>query len=225
MKRGLIVFIFLVFLFLFANVLAQDTPVISNEDEINNLQDTINNYTPINEDGEFDPSQYKSKAEERIAKINEYVGPITKLLWGVELSLSWIFIFSVLVWILLTEFIVMPVSELLNFNKWGSLFAAFIIATLAMQGFGKDLVAWMNSISTSWEVGSMVLGFSVIIGVVYSIVMKLFGKKIDKWNEEKKKEQEERARIKLQVASDIASEEYLKYFNKAVDRNYKYRKK
>ncbi|MFA4960460.1 MAG: hypothetical protein WC548_02245 [Candidatus Pacearchaeota archaeon] len=180
-----------------------------NDSEVDNLENTIDQYIPINDDGEFDSTKYKSKAELRIAKINEYIGPITKFLWGVELSLSWTFVFSVLVWILLTGFIVMPISEVLNFNVWGSLFASFIVATLAMQGFGQDLVAWMSSISTSWEIGLVVLGFSAILGAVYLVIMKLFGKKMNKWREEKKREQEERDRAKLHVASEIAEQEYL----------------
>lgn len=205
--------VYLLFLCFISNVFAQD-PIAPNTDEIDDIQKTIEEYTPVNEDGEFDPSNYKTKAEERIAKINEYVGPISKLFFGVELSLSWIFVFSVLCWILLTEFIVMPISEILNFNKGGSLFAAFLISTLAMQGFGKDLAAWMNSISTSWEIGTVVLGFSIIIGVIYTIIIKLFGKRIDKWKKERDQEKEWMARKKLETASDIASKEYLNSSNK-----------
>ena len=181
-----------------------------SQTDVENIQNTIDNYVPINSEGNFDPSNYKSLAEQRIEKINEYIGPITKTLWGVELSLSWIFIFSFIVWILLAEFIVMPVSEILNFNIWGSLFAALIVATLAMQGFGKDLVAWMNSIATSWEAGAVVLGFSVIIGVAYSIVMKLFGKKIEAWRKQQEEEKEKQREAKLDAAERVAEEEFLK---------------
>jgi ABC-type cobalt transport system substrate-binding protein len=56
--------------------------------DVENIQGTIKNYTPINEDGEFDPSVYKpfkSKAEQRIDAIN---------LW-LDNNVSWMrFIFN-----------------------------------------------------------------------------------------------------------------------------------
>ena len=44
-----------------------------------------------------------------------------------------------------------------------------------MQGFGKDFVVWMNSLMTQWWIGFVVLGFAVIVGVVYSLVFKAVG--------------------------------------------------
>jgi hypothetical protein len=210
MKINRIVVYSLSVLFLFAIISAQEPETGYNESEVENIQQTIDEYVPIDEEGEFDPSKYKSKAEERIEKINEYVGPITKVLWGVELSLSWVFLFSFIVWILLIEFIVMPVSEVLDFNVWGSLFAAFLIATLAMQGFGQDLVAWMDSIATQWGVGLIVLGFSVILGILYSAIMKLFGKKIELWKKQRDEEKRKKDEATLHVAGKVAEKQYLK---------------
>ncbi|MFH1521765.1 MAG: hypothetical protein ABIF18_02290, partial [archaeon] len=138
MKR--IIITGLLFLLLFSFVVALDEPTSDiDSDDVEKIQGAIDDYIPISETGEIDYDKYKpfkTKADERIEKINEYVGPITKVLWGVELSLSWIFIFSFVLWILLIELIVMPVSEILDFNILGSLVGAGIIATLAMQGFG-----------------------------------------------------------------------------------------
>ena len=81
-------------------------------------------------------------------------------------------------WILLIELIVMPVSEIFDFNIFGSLAGAVIIASLAMQGFGKNFVIWMESLMTQWWAGFFALLTAVIVGVVYSLVMKSFGTKI-----------------------------------------------
>jgi len=149
MKR--VVISALLFLVLFSFVVAQEEqiPDIDKDaEEILKLAEKL----PIDETtGGIDYDKFKpfrTKADERIEKINKYVGPITKVLWGVELSLSWVFIFSFVLWILLIELIVMPISEILNFNLFGSLVGAGIIATLAMQGFGKDFVILINSLVT-----------------------------------------------------------------------------
>lgn len=177
MKR--IIITGLLFLLLFSFVVALDEPTSDiDSDDVEKIQGAIDDYIPISETGEIDYDKFKpfkTKADERIEKINEYVGPITKVLWGVELSLSWVFIFSFVLWILLIELIVMPVSEILDFNILGSLVGAGIIATLAMQGFGKDFVIWINSLVTQWYIGAMALIFGAIFAVVYSIIMKHFG--------------------------------------------------
>ncbi|MFH1522140.1 MAG: hypothetical protein ABIF18_04240 [archaeon] len=169
----------LLFLLLFSFVVAQEpqVPSVGSEQDAKDIQEAIDKL-PISETGEIDYDKFKpfrTKADERIEKINKYVGPITKVLWGVELSLSWVFIFSFVLWILLIELIVMPFSEIFNFNILGSLFGAGIIATLAMQGFGKNFVIWIESLVTQWYIGAMVLIFGAIFAVAYSIIMKHLG--------------------------------------------------
>ena len=181
--------------------LDEPTTDISSED-IDNIKDKIDKL-PINKDtGKIDYDKFKpfrTKADERIEKINRYVGPITRVLWGVELSLSWIFIFSFILWILLIELIIMPVSEILDFNIFGSLVGAGIIATLAMQGFGKDFVIWINSLVTQWYIGAMVLVFGVIFGVFYSVIMKYLGMRVKETKEKAAAEQTDRDRKILHI--------------------------
>ncbi|MFH1238207.1 MAG: hypothetical protein ABIH79_03010 [archaeon] len=203
-KLGLLFILLLLFVGI---VSAQDSPNagIGGED-VEQIQGAIDDYIPINESGEIDYKPLKSKAEGRIEKINEYVGPITKVLWGAELSLSWVFVFSFIVWILLIELIVMPVSEILNFNIFGSLAAATIIASLSMQGLGKDFVIWMDSLMTQWWIGLIVLFASVIVGVVYSIFVKSIGDKIKAEKEAEEKTKTERAQKIIQASGKIEEE-------------------
>ncbi len=189
---------------------AQDSPSVAvGGEDVEEIQGAIDDYVPLDDSGEVNLSKYqpfKSKAEERIEKINEYVGPITKVLWGVELSLSWVFVFSFVMWILLIELVVMPMSEILDFNIWGSLFGAMIVATLAMQSMGKGFVVWMESLMTQWWVGFVVLVVAVIIGVVYSVFMKTFGKKVKEEKEVAVKEQTDRDRQVVHADADVSGE-------------------
>ena len=210
MNKKFCLFVVLMIVSMIFFVSAQDSPTspVGGED-VEKIQGVIEDYSPLDESGEVDIDKYKpfkSKAEERIEKINEYIGPITNVLWGVELSLSWIFIFSFIVWILLIELIVMPVSEILDFNIFGSLAAATIIASLSMQGFGKDFVVWMNSLMTQWWIGLIVLVVSVIVGVIYSLLIKTMGDKIKAEKEAAAKEQTRRDRKIIHADAEISEE-------------------
>lgn len=208
MKKICVLFILL--LMSLGVVFAQESPdsTVGSED-VEKIQGAIEDYSPLNESGEFDLNKYKpfkSKAEERIEKINEYVGPITKVLWGAELSLSWIFIFSFIVWILLIELIVMPVSEIFNFNIFGSLAVATIVASLSMQGLGKDFVIWMESLMTQWWIGFIVLFASVIVGVIYSLFVKSVGNKVKAEKETEEKGKTEKAQKIIQASGEVEEE-------------------
>ena len=178
-KLGVLLILMLIFTGVF--VFAEELNTSVSDEDVQKVEGLIENYSPLNESGKVDFEKFKpfkTKADERIEKINKYIGPITKILWGVELSLSWIFIFSFILWILLIEFIVMPVSEILDFNILGSLAGATIIASLAMQGFGKNFVIFIESLMTQWWAGALAILTAIIVGVVYSLIMKSLGAQV-----------------------------------------------
>ena len=72
----------------------------------------------------------------------------------------------------------MPVSEIFDWNLWWSLIGSGIIATLAMQGFGKDFVIWIETIVTTWYIGAVVVVGAAFAGVVYSVFIKYLSFKI-----------------------------------------------
>ena len=173
------------------------------EGDVEQIEDVIDNL-PFDDDGKIDYKPFESKAEERIAAINVYVGPVTRVLWGVELEMSWVFVFAFVVWILMIELIVVPVSSIFDWGIWWSLLGAGIISTLAMQGFGKDLVVWMEGLMTQWWVGFIVLGFAVTIGVIYSLFFKFVKKWADKTREADKKAGVDRNRKIIAVEAKLA---------------------
>ncbi len=207
MKR--VVLLFVLFGLIFVSAIEQPSTGIKGEDyqKIQNITGSL----PIDSGtGQIDFGKYKpfeTKADKRIVAINEYVGPITKVLFGVELTLSWIFIFSVILWILLTELIIMPVSEIFDWNIWWSLIGSGIIATLAMQGFGKDFVIWIDSIVTAWYIGIIALIMGAVFGVVYSIVMKYIGTKIKTMKEASEKVQANQDRATIHADAEVAKED------------------
>ena len=95
------------FLMLSVLVLAANDPStgIYGED-VEEIQGAVDNYTPINEDGEFDPSKFNntiSKAEERINEINGWLeenASWLNLVFGMTPEISWIFALNLYFWLL-----------------------------------------------------------------------------------------------------------------------------
>ena len=90
----------LLFVILFAGfVFGQPNTTDVGAEDIEKIEGVVDEL-PFDDDGDVNFSKYKpfrSKAEERVAQINEYVGPVTKVLWGVELEMSWVFVFAFVV--------------------------------------------------------------------------------------------------------------------------------
>lgn len=205
----------ILFLFLVMFVSALDEPSVGiGGEDVERIQN-ITGSLPIDPDtGKVDFEKYKpfkTKADERIAAINEYVGPITKVLFGVELTLSWIFIFSVVLWILLIELIIMPVSEIFDWNIWWSLTGSGIIATLAMQGFGKDFVIWIEALVTAWYIGAVVIVGAAFFGVVYSIFIRYLGFKIKRMKKAEAEAKTEEDRAVIHARRELAEKELKAY--------------
>jgi len=130
------------------------------------------------------------------------------VLWGVELTMSWVFVFPFVVWILMIELIVVPVSSIFDWEIWWSLLGAGIISTLAMQGFGKDLVVWMESLMTQWWIGFVVLVVAVVVGIVYSVFFKFVKKWADKAREKEKKDKTSQDRKVLAVEAKLIKDSF-----------------
>jgi len=190
---------------------ASDTPDAGvGAADVEGIKGAIEDFSPLDESGEVDVEKYKpfqDNATKRIEAINEYVGPVTNVLFGVELSLSWVFIFAFIMWILLIELIIVPVSSIFDWNIWMSLVGAGIIATLAMQGFGKDFIIWIESLMTQWWIGFIVLFGAVIFGIVYSVFFKYIGAKAKKAREKAEEDQTKRDRKVIALHAKLAKHE------------------
>ena len=188
-KIGVLFFVLLL-VFSLGVVLADEHDPL--EEDAEKIQEAIDKI-PIDESGEFVNPIDKTKAEERVEKINTFVGPITLFLFAAELSLSWIFIFSLFMFLILIEIVYAPVTEIFKFNPILSFFIAIIISIISMRGFGDNFVAWMNSLATTWFLGIFVVVAMFIFSGVYRFGVKHFAK----GNEEAKEKEE-----KLQTSYD-----------------------
>ncbi|MBT7102560.1 hypothetical protein HN935_03555 [archaeon] len=149
-------------------------------EELEKTKEIIDKVSPVNEEGDLEFEKftpYKSWAEERLVSVNKYVGWFSKLLLGVELSLSWIFVFSIVLFILLFVIVYNSINGFFNSSALFSAVFAFIVSILGMQGMGKDFVVWVDSVATTWWLSAIVILFGIIVGFIYAIFAKTIGKK------------------------------------------------
>ena len=208
MKRAMFVFLLTILLVNFA--VAVDPPEtgigVEDKEAVEGAIDKIP-IDPSTGKIDFNNTISKTKAEERIEKINEYVGPITLFIFNSELTLSWIFVFSLIMWLLLIELILAPVSEVFGFNVWGSLLFSGIIATLSMRSFGNNIVMWMDSLFEAWWAGIFVVIIMSFIWVIYEVIMRAAGKKVKAGKEAAAKDRTRRDREILHADAKLVEED------------------
>tara|TARA_Y100000310_G_scaffold322783_1_gene382259 strand:+ start:1158 stop:1790 length:633 start_codon:yes stop_codon:yes gene_type:complete len=207
MKRFL--FYSLTFLLILSFAVAEDPIDLEGiEDAAEQIEGTVKDIEGVlGGDVEFKDILNKTNAEKRVEEINKYIGPITKVLFGYGFSLSWLFLFAFLMWILLIELVLMPVSTIFELNIFGSLAIATIIATLSMQAFGDKMVVFLESLVITWKAGLIVLFLVIIVMAVYSIIFRFFGNKLKALKKESKKEKRKRDYAIIHARAEVAKKE------------------
>ena len=167
-KLGLII-IFLLIGFIFCSIgIRADNSSISaeqikqaSEDLKNSGSEAINNAISQPEIQSF------------VDEANKYIGPISKFLFGIELEFSWIFFFSLFLWIILVVIVNNVIGEVLSYNKWLAFLGALVIATLAMNTYGDNFAVWISTFATSWLSAGLAIATGLVFLVIYSIFSKL----------------------------------------------------
>jgi hypothetical protein len=183
MKKICVLLLVFILFASFGFVVAEEPSVsgVPDDAELGEVKEKIEDLSPLDESGDFDFNKYtpyKSWGEERLVSVNKYVGGISKFLFGVELSLSWLFVFSVLLFIMLFVFVFNIAGELFSANALFSYVFSFIVSALSMHSFGKDFVVWVDTIATTWWITAAAIAVGIVSLIVYTIFMKVIGKKM-----------------------------------------------
>ena len=179
----------------FSLIRAENIPGMPISESDLNKVENLTNKIPLDEQGNVDESkvtEWKSQAELRIEQINKYIGPVSKFLFGVELSLSWMFVFSVLLWITIALLITSPIKDILNLNTLLAFLIGIIIATIGMNTLGPKLISMISLALNTWWAAVIAIVLIVIILAVYIGIMKTFGDNLrakNKQDEEALREQ------------------------------------
>ncbi|MFA6023001.1 MAG: hypothetical protein WC781_02860 [Candidatus Pacearchaeota archaeon] len=134
------------------------------------------------------------------------LNPLFNLILGVDYSLSWAFVFAVLIWLILFLFLFNPVGAILG-NKVFGFIAAFIITCLiGVSGVIKqavDLLSFM--ISNTWIAWTS-LAIALLIGFLMLKLGKASKELIEKKKEEEAKEKTKQDREIISTVADAEKE-------------------
>lgn len=142
----------------------------------------------------------------QINKALRFMDPFFKIILGYESSLSWGFIFALIIWFMLF-FLLSPItSGLLNNSTLGRL-AAFVISSLiGLSGAIKQVISLLAPlISNIWiAIISFVVAF--VLGMLFGRIGGMIKAKWQKWKEKTEKEATEQ-KVEILEAKEEAYEE------------------
>ncbi len=139
----------------------------------------------------------------RVLVVNNFIATyfnwFFKLVLGVEYSLSWAFVFSILVWVGLFLFLINPISSFSQ-NKLVGGVSAFLVSSLI--GLAGGIKVFVNIVS-SFVDNRFLFWISLIVLIILVLVMNILGRYVSKYITQSKerfeKEHEELDRASLKV--------------------------
>ena len=214
-KIGLLVVSLLLISFFSQFSSAQEAPGLGEipfANETQQVQQQYEQYTTAQ-----NKSDYLKQEWVKILEKNKILGPIFKVINSVFVflspffkmvlgydSLSWGFVFALIIWFALF-FLIYPITaQLLNNNLIGGLATFAIVSLIGLSGAINQMVEMLNAIiNNNW-----IFWISLAIGLILLFVFGMFGKQIKKWLQKHKKkieeEKTERAQKMIQARGEIS---------------------
>ena len=199
------------------------TPGDIDSGDVEAVQDVISNI-PIGDDGKFDPTKFepiKSKAEERIDKINAWLSENAvwlKVVFGMVPELSWLFAINLFIWLFalmifalnghiwaevigtLPDFFTDEIDLVLFETTWANfvglgVFIVFLILEVYYK-FALSAINFMGTITGNNEWGYWWnFGFRALIVVLLFVLLPFVSKginAIDAWNKKKREDEDKK---------------------------------
>jgi hypothetical protein len=134
-----------------------------------------------------------------------YFNPLWKLIFGIEFSWSWLFIFCITLWIMLASIIYFPLKEIMNTNQILSIIASIAIASLVgISGVIPRAAGTLTFAVKNIWIAIVSLAIAFFIVMLYSQLMKNFKK-------ESEEEEFQRARETIKTEGKIAEKSLESY--------------
>lgn len=127
---------------------------------------------------------YVSQAEIRIEYLNQYTQIISGLLFGVKLKFSWAFFYALVLWLIILYVTFTVLKPILNLSAVIALIVGVIVAIIAMHGFGKNIVTWLDTAVKVWYYSLIAL----FVGVLILVILSMFSKKFKNYREKLQKQ-------------------------------------
>ncbi|MCX6748417.1 MAG: hypothetical protein NT076_02330 [Candidatus Pacearchaeota archaeon] len=129
------------------------------------------------------------------------INPFFKLVLGFEYSLSWAFIFAMIIWIILFIFLYQPAKAVFNSNTLLGILTSFAITSLiGLAGVIKKVIDLLSTMINNQWIFYLSLAITILIGL---LIIKLGGnlKEIIKETKEKETKEKEKKDRKILDAS------------------------
>jgi len=174
------VVVFGLFLLLFANlVIAADEPNLYGEvggEDAEKIGSAIDNYTPVNEEGEFDPTKLiplKSKAELRIEAINQWFvdnASWLRVVFGMVPEISWLFAINVYFMLFFLNLLLFHADSVFFLSEGKR--AYFIGGTVYLVSLALKLFLGLAKVTLSWLSALIPVAFwAAVITIVVMIIV------------------------------------------------------
>tara|TARA_Y100000310_G_scaffold308376_1_gene351404 strand:- start:808 stop:1569 length:762 start_codon:yes stop_codon:yes gene_type:complete len=132
------------------------------------------------------------------------ISPIFKVILGVEYSLSWAFVFAIIIWLIFFIFILGPADAFFP-NKLFSIIGAFIITSLI--GISGSIKKILDILIINLVDNQRAIWISIIIAIILIVLFRFLGKAIGDWfkktKEEAKKEKTKEAEETIRTKGEI----------------------
>ena len=136
-----------------------------------------------------------------------FLNPFFKIVLGYESSLSWAFVFAIIIWLILFFFISPVVSQLVN-NKLGGIATSFAIVTLiGLSGVIKSAVDVLNTALTNRWIFWISLALAILFMFIFNKLGKAIKEKLVKMKKESEEVKTAEAQKLIQTAGKVAEKE------------------
>jgi len=145
-------------------------------------------------------------------KTTYFLNPVFKIILGVEASLSWIFILTLVIWFTLLIFVIRTFSAFSLFSPWAQdVISLALMIIVSVSGVTHGLASWiifvLNKLDTWYFklIGFMIVVILLIVLAVFSKYWKML---IISMREHKAKVEEKSDRAVLHAGADAAGKVY-----------------
>lgn len=167
-------------------------------------------------------NMYLKKEWRKIIESKPYIGPVFKIfnivmnalnpvftkVLGVNYSLSWAFVFAVMLWIILFVLLRPVISQLFKNYWFGFIATAVIVSLIGLSGAIKKATDTLVIVVTNIWLAGLAFLLAVVLMILFSGFGKNIARKIKQSEEEAKKAQTEKDRQIIHADAKIIKKEF-----------------
>jgi Na+/melibiose symporter-like transporter len=215
MKKEILLIVFLFCCVgLMQQVVAEDAPGLDDVPIVGGVKNFTENFRNNQSSTDYLKQEWRAMLETKsfgrvILKISDFFKNFNfffKAVFGVEYSLSWSFIFAVIIWLTLLVLIYPILSDVFDKKLFGFIGAFVVVSLVGLAGIIKKAVDLLNAAIHNLWIALLALAIAVIITIIASRFGKQIGKKIEAAKEKAAKQQTAQDRAIIHTDAEVSKE-------------------